>query len=368
MDLDWDELAASSLARQFPRAQAGGTDLVDRTGPIQSQTARSAFLALAARGGVGHADLTRAYEDHDLVRGSVIRGTVHTATAAQHRTLDAVTRVGMRRYWQRQLDLRTTDPETLWESLEQFASGRWRSPDQLRDHLLGALERHGETTEAARSRVGRYVATGHSGLVRRPLRGGWETQATPVYRCAADVTGLPAPPTSEALDDLVRLHLRCHGPSSRQDLAWWSGLPLSAVDRVLHRLAPELSTRLGPLDREYHDLPGAPSPVADVGVRLLPEFDALLCAYDSKARDRFVSAEHHARLWQSANGQILPPVLVDGRIGGFWRSTGSARRRPLEVHWFRGSRRPRKAELEQPVTALEVALGIQVTELTVSIT
>ena len=46
---------------------------------------------------------------------------------------------------------------------------------------------------------------------------------------------------------------------------------------------------------------------------------------------------------------MLPPLLVDGRITGYWRATGSARRRPLEVVWFAGTRRPRKAELEEPV-------------------
>jgi hypothetical protein len=63
---------------------------------------------------------------------------------------------------------------------------------------------------------------------------------------------------------------------------------------------------------------------------------------------------------------LLPPLLVDGRITGFWRATGSARRRPLEVTWFARTRRPRRAELDEPVAALESALGITVTEVTLS--
>ena len=97
-----------------------------------------------------------------------------------------------------------------------------------------------------------------------------------------------------------------------------------------------------------------------------PEFDALLCGYDSKARDRFVTPEHHRRLWNDSNGMLLPPLLVDGRITGFWRAAGTARRRPLEVTWFARTRRPRRAELDEPVAALESALGITVTEVTVS--
>ena len=83
----WAELAGRSLARQFP-VDAGGpgptTEQVagwlDRVGPIQSQTARSPFIGLAARfPGLTHAALTAAYEANAVVRGSVVRGTVHTS-------------------------------------------------------------------------------------------------------------------------------------------------------------------------------------------------------------------------------------------------------------------------------------------------
>jgi hypothetical protein len=63
---------------------------------------------------------------------------------------------------------------------------------------------------------------------------------------------------------------------------------------------------------------------------------------------------------------VLPPLLVDGRITGYWRSGGTARRRPLDVTWFARTRRPRKGELYEPVTALEAALDITVTGLTIT--
>ena len=64
--------------------------------------------------------------------------------------------------------------------------------------------------------------------------------------------------------------------------------------------------------------------------------------------------------------RLLPPLLVDGRISGFWRAAGTARRRPLEVAWFARTRKPRRAELEEPVAALEAALDITVTEVTLT--
>jgi hypothetical protein len=98
-------------------------------------------------------------------------------------------------------------------------------------------------------------------------------------------------------------------------------------------------------------------------VRFLPEFDALMCGYDPSSRDRFADPDHLRRLWNQNNGMVLPPLVVDGRITGYWRATGSAKRRPLEVVWFAGTRKPRKAELAAPVAVLEAALDITITSV-----
>ena len=122
--------------------------------------------------------------------------------------------------------------------------------------------------------MARYLGFGHGGLVRRPLKGGWDGQGAPGYRTAAALLGdrqavLRDP---HALDDLFRVHLSAHGPASRHDLAWWSGQRLGDVDAALQRLA--LPSTTGPDGREYVDLPDAPPPRSLPGVRLLPEFDA----------------------------------------------------------------------------------------------
>ena len=59
-------------------------------------------------------------------------------------------------------------------------------------------------------------------------------------------------------------------------------------------------------------------------------------------------------------------LLVDGRITGEWRIPGAGANRPCEVTWFAGTRRPTKAELAGPVSALEAAYGVTVTRLTVT--
>ncbi|WP_248580082.1 winged helix DNA-binding domain-containing protein [Nocardioides sp. InS609-2] len=369
MPYEWSDLAGLALARQFPETD-GSPDvaaMLQRIGPIQSQTARSPYVALAARfPDTTLADISAAYDELRIVRGSTLRGTVHTSTPDDHVLLESATRVGQRTLWQRTIRPADVTLEQVWAGIEEFASADWRTPVELDEHLHAWLAEH-DPSGQPRIQT-HYFAFGHGGLVRRPLSGGWEGQGKPGYRSAAaallgdrsDILGDP----DSAMDALVRRHLACHGPASRRDLAWWAGVGLRVVDASLARL--DLLSEPGPDRLDYFDLPSPPAPVSLPGVRLLPEFDALLCAYDPPARARFVSPGHYQRLWSQDNGLLLAPLLVDGRLTGYWRLPGSGARRACAVAWFGGTRRPTKAELESPIAAVEAAYGVTVTSLSVT--
>lgn len=373
----WEELAAATLARQFPGdvgAEAGPgavADTLHRIGPVQSQTARSPYLGLAARvPGITQEGVSAAYEDALVVRGSTLRGTVHTSTAADHVLLEVATRLGQRTLWARALRLDGVTLEQVWEATETYARDDWRAPAELHDHLRAWLDQH-DPGHGARldEGAGRYLGFGHGGLVRRPLRGGWEGQGAPGYRAAREVLGDGAEREARLADPdaavvaLVRRHLSCHGPAGRRDLAWWSGVGLRAVDAALVAV-PELVTTVAPDGQEVHDLPGMPTGAGShpsqvvPGVRLLPEFDALLCAYDPPARVRFVDPEHYQVLWKQENGLLLSPLMVDGRLTGYWRMDGSGRRRTCVVTWFAGTRRPRRSELEEQLERVAAAFPV----------
>jgi hypothetical protein len=139
---DLDDLRGLSLARQFPEIEGRDSSAVARAvaviGPIQSQTARSPYAALGARlPGITHATVTECYEAGAIVRGSSIRGTVHTSTAEHHLLLDATTRVGQRTLWARQLKLAHTELDEVWAAIEWFARDEWRTPADLTGFLTG---------------------------------------------------------------------------------------------------------------------------------------------------------------------------------------------------------------------------------------
>lgn len=376
----WEQLRSATLRRQFPsirgRGQAAVRSMIERVGPIQSQVARSPFVTVASRlPGAKHADIVALHESFQVVRGSSLRGTVHTCVAEQHPLVDTVTRRSLETLWRRQLKLSRVGVADVQAAMEAFAAGEWRSPEELRTHLVewvGAHEGAEAANAAATTGVGRAFAHVHSALIRRPLGDvAWDRQGTPGYRVAAETLGVGRSPWLDdpdgALVALCRQHLRAFGPANRRDVAWWTGEGLRAVDQALATLADELTTRPGPDGQQYHDLADAPrGSGGDPGVRLLPEYDAVLVGYDPKTRDRFLDPAHLPHVWLTANGTFSPAVLRDGRLCASWRLTGNGPERRVEVAMFPGMARLDPADVSDQVTALERALAITIADVAVS--
>ena len=377
----WEELAQATLRRQLPAAVEGAgagsvAELVRLTGPVQSQVARSPYVGLAARcPGLTHADVEAAYAARHLVRGSNLRGTVHTSTPEQHELLDAVTRRSLAPEWRRALGLRRCRPSDVQAATERFATGAWRAPEQLREHLAQWVEAAEGQDAAARARTpgaGRALAHLHGGLVRAPLTGsGWDRQSAPGYRLADEVlgrdrSGVVADPQA-ALVELCRWHVRWHGPSSRRDIAWWSGDRLRDVDAALAALADELVGTRGPDGETYLDLAeGAPTAEPQPGPRMLAEFDALLMAYAPAARARFADPDHLPWFWARSNGLFSCVLLVDGGLRAAWRLEGGGGSRVVQLRMFPGERAVDPGELTTQVRALEAVLACEVTDVRVT--
>ena len=363
--LTWSDLATRTLSRQFAPSTSPIAATVAAIGPIQSQVARSVFTGLAARRpGTTYDEIETAYETVEILRGTSLRGTVHTVAAGDHPVLDAVTRQASAKLWRRTLGV---EPSAAQEELESYAR-EWRTPARLREHLSAWLATHGgrELSDT----LGRSLAHGHSGLVRRPVaRTGWDRQTPPEY-CAVTALspGRTLPEFDDALGLLCELHVRSHGPSAAADIAWWSGVNRTTITSRLARMsdAGQLVASQGPGDQILFDTPIVRSDGSDPGTRLLPEFDALVCAYAPQNRTRFVDESAREHYWTSANGMYSSVLLHDGRVRGSWKLTSSGKRRRVDVRMFPGEPMLGRGDLAASVSALEDALAARIFDVVIA--
>jgi len=366
-----DQLRRATLRRQFPRVRGRGpgavAEVVRRVGPIQSQAPRAPFVGVAARlPGVSHDAIAAAFEAHDIVKASNIRGTVHVCVREQFPLLDAVTRRTLQGGWRNVLRLPEADVEAVRAEIERWIGDDWRLESDLTDHLTSWLEAHvsAEAAAASKESSGRFMLRGYSALIRRPSNGAWEKRSPWLLRHALPLFGTDLVDADAALESLVRVHIGAFGPSTRDDIAWWSGEGLTRVDAAIARLSDEVVARPGPGGATYLDLAEPPSGGrSDPGLRLLPEFDALVLGYHPKGRARFLDPAHAESIWNRANGVFSAAVLYDGWLMALWRLVCAGWRRSFEAWPLPGESLPAETEFAGPVEDLAHALGVEIAEM-----
>ncbi len=121
---------------------------------------------------------------------------------------------------------------------------------------------------------------------------------------------------------LLRAYVRCFGPVSRRDAAWWTGMDLKRVKRALEALEDELvevsfddSDDLWLMHAADAEELERAALVDMPSVALLPANDPLVIGYID--RSRFID-DIARRFAFDAAGNCAPVVLVNGRIAGVW--------------------------------------------------
>jgi hypothetical protein len=337
--LSHDELQRRTLRRQFPsiphRGPEAVVELFGRLGPIQSQVPRAPFLTISSRlPGVTYETVCQLFESRQLVKTSNIRGTVHTSVPEHFAWLDAVARRTRGAQLRNVLKLRQVTPEQLAAEIEAFAGMDWRPRSEIVAHARAWLAER-ETGDAANGPdlLSDSLLWGHSGLLRRPRDTRWEKRTDVFHQRARSLLpDLPEWDFDEALTKLVRVHLGSYGPALREDLAFFFGAGLGAVDDALRRLGDEVIHLPGPDNEDYLDLADPPSGgTSDPGLRLLPEFDGLLVGYHGRHRTRFLTEQQLPKVWAKVNGLFSPVVLYDGHLVASWKTISTSRRTDIEV-------------------------------------
>jgi Winged helix DNA-binding domain len=338
-------LNRATLARQL-LLEPSGFDVVrvvEQIGGLQAQEPASPYIGLWARSAeFTTTDLDAALQARAVVKGSLMRATLHLVSAAEYRSLWPVT-VPMIGHIRRQDRIKPPSSRQLTalrRRVRSFTSTP-QSLSALRDHI-------GEADGMAADEVLWWLRR-RLPLAHVPTGGAWSFGRRPMI-ADADAwlrDGKWASPDA-GVEHLVRRYLGGFGPASMADMARWSGL---SVGRL--RFGVEAVEAAGDLrrfrsegGRSLIDVADAPLPHEDVPapVRLLPMWDSTVLAFAD--RTRIVADQDRPKI-VATNGDTLPVFLVDGMVGGRWWAIAEGERTRIELEPFRRLRAADRRALEE---------------------
>ncbi|MEV8372576.1 winged helix DNA-binding domain-containing protein [Kribbella sp. NPDC056861] len=307
------ELNRATLARQFllERQELSAAEGTRRIVAIQAQHPASPYIALWNRlVSFDPAELDTAFSAGEVVKGTLLRLTLHAVHAEDHGP------------WHLAMQ------PTMRSRLTQARSGGL-PPEAVHELVPALLEFLAEPR--GNTEVETWLST-HPGVVGKdvwwglrcfvpmlhtPTGGPWSFGQRPAY------VATPAVPYSVeqsdlALQDLVLRYLSGFGPASIADIANFTSVQRTRTRAAVEALRPQLTVFEGPDGKDLYDVPSAPLPPADTPAppRLMAMWDSTLLAYDD--RTRIVPAEYKSVVTRT-NGDVLPTLLVDGHVAGVWR-------------------------------------------------
>jgi hypothetical protein len=324
-------LNRATLARQMllERADVPVAEAVERLVGMQSQSPTAPYFGLWSRlEGFEPDDLAARLLDRSLVRCSLMRGTVHLATADDCLTLRPLLQPVYDRFISGRGSyapaLEGVDRDELATLARTLIEERPHTNPELRK-AIG--ERWPDHDAAALTTVVRVFVP----LVQVPPRGIWGKGGQATHTSVEAWLGKPLA-SDPSPDEMVWRYLAGFGPATVRDAQVWSGL--TRLNEVFERLRPRLRTFRDEQGRELFDLPAAPrpDPEAPAPVRFLPEYDNLLRSHED--RSRVLSDDHRTRL-ATPNDSPKPTVLVDGVVTGGWKLDAKRRGATLVIEPFR---------------------------------
>ena len=309
-ELTLKQLNRATLARQLllERRRVAPAAAVERLGGLQAQEPRPAFAALWTRlAGFERAQLHDALTSRAVVRGTMMRATLHMTSAPDYAAL------------------RTSLQPMLTAAMEGIFKQRGEVDAAqvlpVARELLGERPRtFGDLRAELSERFPQFEhrALGYAVRMQLPLLmvpSDDDRWAFPPDSCFALAEQWIDGELGDAdLQALVRRHLAAFGPASAADVQTWSGL--KGLKDVVGAMADEL-VEFKSGRRTLYDLPDAPRPDEDAPAppRLLPEFDSLLLAHQDRTR---VITDERRKALATKNLRVQATFLVDGFVAGSW--------------------------------------------------
>lgn len=330
-----------------PEASTSVAQIVKDVCGVQAQDAKAAMLAIGVRSrGLVAADVERALvEERAIVRTWAMRGTLHIVASGDVGWLLGLLGPHFVAADQRRRLQLGLDEDTYQRGLIVLRQILANGP-LTREEIVAQMAQHGIKLigQAAPHFLERAALEGI--VCYGPERGGKSS-----YVLLADWVEMGKPlPREVALAELARRYLAAYAPAAPEDMAAWSGLPITEVRRAWQAISDELrkvdcaGVTLWML-KSQADLSAADAPI----VRLLPAFDTYLLGY--RGRDLLVERQYALRI-NAGGGMIAPTLLLNGQLIGKWRSTVKGKQLEVTVEPFASLDNVVEAELESEIAAL----------------
>jgi hypothetical protein len=321
------QLNRATLARQMllQRESAPVVEAVERLAGMQAQEPRPPFVGLWSRlEGFRRDELIEALAGYEVVRGPLMRSTLHLLSAADFAAfrpaLAPTLNVAVRALGSQADGLESAEVlPVATELLEQEP----RDFNELRALLS---ERFPDVHHRALG----YAVRTQLPLVMVPTDDPWAFPRLSKFALADGLIGkrLPADGSPEPM---IRSYLAAFGPATAADFVEWSGL--KRIKPAFEELRPTLAVFEDESGRELFDLPDAPRPSAETPAppRFLPEFDNLVLAHADRSR---ILADEHRPGLVTKNLRVKATFLWDGLVAGTWNVERKGKRACLRIAPF----------------------------------
>jgi hypothetical protein len=274
---------------------------------LQMQYAPSAYIGLWSRmKTLQRRQLTEALADRTVVQATSLRATIHLMTPRDYVLFIGAIRRTRREWWKR---------ATRHSGVAVLAA-----VPRLQDLLSDGPRRRSELV----AELGIDSATWNGlqmwvDLVRVPPSGTWEHRRADSYGLASWWLGSEwSDDVSEpdAIDYLVTRYLHGFGPATRQEIASFTGLPVSTLKPSLERLP--LRTFRSEDGQVLLDVEGAllPDPDTATPIRFLPVWDATLLVH--ARRTQILPERYRPLVFNTKTPHSVNTFLIGGQVAGTW--------------------------------------------------
>lgn len=272
------------------------------------------------------------YQKRDLVRMPYVRCTVFLLrkewVPIAHAATGRIVKLARERFGS-YLGVTAEDYDSMSKVILDLLSGRGMTTRDIKKAL--------ETKIPVSPIVSRMCD--EQQLVRGEPRGGWRSNIHIYHRFDEYLPDLKLTQMDEgrARTQVVKHYLSSFGPTSVNDIVWWTRFPKKEVSHILEDLGDNLiHVDVSGIDNELIIL-GSEEPAFlsndkrdTPTLRLLPVLDPYLMGY--KERDRFFERGLHDRIYDRG-GNTTSTIMLEGRVVGVWDL--SERPKPVfKLHFF----------------------------------